>query len=248
MCRLITLAALITLLAGHADAQTTHFTSCASNTGNNATVAILASGAFVNNLPMQVGDEVAVYTPAGQCVGAAAWTGSNIAITVWGDDGSTAAVDGLQVGQKYLFHVWSSRWNYEYPAPRWTKSFPVHYQSGDSTYKVDGISIIDSFKVFDYVLGVGDESPLSGVALEQNQPNPCVSRARIGFALARASTVSLALYDMAGREVARLVDGQLRSAGAHEVDVAVAGLRNGVYFYRLTTGGKTESRRMTVMR
>ena len=132
MRNILVLAVLLVAARVEAGTETLHFTSCAQNTGNNATIAIKSSGAFANNLALQTGDEIAVVTPSGACVGAGVWTGANLAITVWGDDGATPAVDGLQVGQEYSFQIWSTRWNFQYPAPR-SGRIRAHYESGPST-------------------------------------------------------------------------------------------------------------------
>jgi hypothetical protein len=65
-------------------------------------------------------------------VGAKVWTGSNIAITVWGDDNLTPAVDGIGAGEQMQFRMWRESTNTEYPAQ-------VTYTEGSSTYAAEGI-------------------------------------------------------------------------------------------------------------
>ena len=62
-----------------------------------------------------------------------------------------------------------------------------------------------------------------------------------------ASGVRLVVYDVRGREVARLVDGGL-PAGVHRVRFDAVGLPSGVYIYRLTAGAFVETRRMVLLR
>jgi len=64
--------------------------------------------------------------------------------------------------------------------------------------------------------------------------------------------VSLAILDVQGRRVRSLVDG-MQAAGAH--DVSWGGemddghpAADGVYFYRLETGGKATSRKLALVR
>ncbi len=88
--------------------------------------------------------------------------------------------------------------------------------------------------------------------LEQNQPNPFKGTTTIAFELARPASTRLTIYDVAGRAVRTLVDGE-RLAGRHEVLWDGRGSRDrrvpdGVYFYRLEASGKTETRRMLVLR
>jgi hypothetical protein len=74
-------------------------------------------------------------------------------------------------------------------------------------------------------------------------PNPASSRADIRFDLPRATKARLTIYDVAGREVARLADG-FRSAGRYSVRWAPghAG-KAGLYLYRLqTTEGSVQGR------
>ena len=55
----------------------------------------------------------------------------------------------------------------------------------------------------------------------------------------------LVLYDLLGREVAWLYDGDA-AAGAHEVRADVSALPAGVYVYRLTAGERSATRRFVV--
>ncbi|RMH64526.1 MAG: T9SS C-terminal target domain-containing protein [Bacteroidetes bacterium] len=93
-----------------------------------------------------------------------------------------------------------------------------------------------------------DETALpDGFALAQNYPNPFNPATTIRYALPEAAEVRLTVYDALGREVKRLVDG-LRVAGEHEVVFEGQGLPSGVYMYRLTAGGVTQTRRMVLMK
>jgi hypothetical protein len=96
--------------------------------------------------------------------------------------------------------------------------------------------------------GVGDGVNLPGqFALQQNYPNPFNPSTRIGFQLKNAGHATLTVYNVLGVEVATLVDGQL-GAGPHSVEFRNDRLASGVYVYRLTSGGATETRRMILVR
>ena len=84
-------------------------------------------------------------------------------------------------------------------------------------------------------------------ALEQNVPNPFNPTTAISFDLPVACDVSLDVYDVNGRVVARLVSAH-RKAGRHTVLFTAKGLVNGVYFYRLNAGDYTAVRKMTLVR
>ncbi|MDD5087918.1 MAG: T9SS type A sorting domain-containing protein [bacterium] len=88
---------------------------------------------------------------------------------------------------------------------------------------------------------------VSEYALEQNYPNPFNPTTSIHFALAEASTVTLTIFNLAGQEVATLVNGSL-AAGAHNVTFDARDLPSGMYLYRLEAGSFTASRKMMLMK
>ena len=95
--------------------------------------------------------------------------------------------------------------------------------------------------------------PLSDQAtLTQSIPNPSHGQAVIQFALPRGSRVSLRLYDVAGREVRRLVDGFI-DAGVHRVawdarESTGSPAAAGIYFYDLRVNGQRLVRKAVLLR
>ncbi|GEM_PF-1721557 len=83
--------------------------------------------------------------------------------------------------------------------------------------------------------------------LDQNYPNPFNPTTTIRFTLQVSSFTSLKVYDVLGREVATLVNGEL-DAGEHSVVFDAAGLPSGVYVYRLSAGTFVQQKKMVVMR
>ena len=78
-------------------------------------------------------------------------------------------------------------------------------------------------------------------------PNPFARQTDIAFSLERTAEVSLAVYDIRGREVARLAEGMIE-AGTHSVTFDAVSLPSGVYVYRLVTGTQVEMGRVTLVR
>ncbi|MFA5832901.1 MAG: fibronectin type III domain-containing protein [Bacteroidota bacterium] len=79
-------------------------------------------------------------------------------------------------------------------------------------------------------------------SLSQNYPNPFNPSTTIKFGLPEASTVSLKIYDVLGREVVTLVNSQL-AAGYYSYQWNASGLSTGMYIYRITatsSDGETE--------
>ncbi len=84
-------------------------------------------------------------------------------------------------------------------------------------------------------------------SLSQNYPNPFNPSTKIKFAIPKSSFVKLTVYDILGREAAKLVNGNL-SAGSYEYEFDGTGLNSGVYFYRLEAGEHRETRRMVLLK
>ncbi len=84
-------------------------------------------------------------------------------------------------------------------------------------------------------------------ALQQNYPNPFNPSTTIQVELAGTGPATLAVYDLAGRQVAELQNGLL-AAGTHSFVFDASGLTSGVYFYSLAAGGITETRRMVLLK
>ena len=85
------------------------------------------------------------------------------------------------------------------------------------------------------------------IALGQNYPNPFNPTTTIEFAVERAQDVRLAVYDLLGREVAVLVDGQ-QPAGTFRVTFDATELTSGLYLYRLDTESSSIARKMLLVK
>ena len=83
--------------------------------------------------------------------------------------------------------------------------------------------------------------------LEQNFPNPFNPLTVIRYALPENASVSLMIYDILGREVAELVNGEV-GAGYHEVRFDGSKLSSGMYFYKLTAGNFTQINKMLLLK
>ena len=99
----------------------------------------------------------------------------------------------------------------------------------------------------------GDEVQLpTEYALNGNYPNPFNPTTTISFDLPEAASVSLEVYDMMGRRVATLVNGEL-GAGSYETiwnarSDAGAPVASGVYIYRIQAGTFQAVKQMVLMK
>ena len=88
--------------------------------------------------------------------------------------------------------------------------------------------------------------------LERNYPNPFNSGTVIPFSLSSETEVHLQVFDVLGRPVVNLVVGRLQT-GLYRVswegrDAGGQPVSSGIYFYRLSSGNRAESRKMTLVR
>ena len=87
-----------------------------------------------------------------------------------------------------------------------------------------------------------------GTALGAAYPNPFNPTATVPFHIAQAGAVRLSVYDVLGREVARLADGRVE-AGRHTAVFDASRLPSGTYFVRLTTAdGFAATQRITLLK
>ena len=115
-------------------------------------------------------------------------------------------------------------------------------------------------KVWDYLTGIYENHPLPDrPVLQQNYPNPFNPRTTIQFEIPGVETLparthgagghatSLRVYDVLGREVATLVNEDLKP-GRYVRIFDGSRVASGVYFYRLEAGGFTATRKLILIR
>lgn len=84
-------------------------------------------------------------------------------------------------------------------------------------------------------------------SLDQNYPNPFNSQTTIKFSVAKSGNVKIKLFDILGREVSTIVDGQYE-AGKHSVIYNASNLASGVYFYFMISGDYKVSKKMVLIK
>ncbi len=92
-----------------------------------------------------------------------------------------------------------------------------------------------------------DSAPPTGMSLAQNLPNPCSRNTMIPFAVKESGQVTIKLFGLAGNRLLTAFD-RFVEPGSFSVDVVVSSLPAGEYIYVMSQGGRTLSRRLTVVR
>lgn len=99
------------------------------------------------------------------------------------------------------------------------------------------------------IVSVQDHSGdfVAGVQLEQNYPNPFNSTTTIRFSLPRRSEYELDVYDVLGRHIRTIANGDVE-AGSYSIGFDLWDLPSGVYFCRLSVGSVLATRKMILSR
>ena len=85
-------------------------------------------------------------------------------------------------------------------------------------------------------------------ALKEAYPNPFSGTATLGFELDEAATVSVQVFDVAGRRVSDVVKSKSMPAGPGQLTIDAKNLASGVYFVKMSTPTKSVSRKITIVR
>jgi photosystem II stability/assembly factor-like uncharacterized protein len=99
------------------------------------------------------------------------------------------------------------------------------------------------------LVSVDDEksAALTQYKLHQNYPNPFNPTTKISWQSPVSSHQSLKVYDVLGNEIATLVD-EYKPAGNYEVDFNQMNISSGIYFYKLSAGSFSETKKMILMK
>ncbi len=141
--------------------------------------------------------------------------------------------------------------------PNYLKAvYDYYYVVNDGSYGVHNAKY--TFGILTRALGtltgvevVTNKVP-AAFALDQNYPNPFNPTTTIGFSLPKSENVRILIYNSIGQLVKTLVDNHF-SAGSYKVtwdgrNVSGSSVSSGVYFYKLTTKGFSQTRKMLLMK
>jgi len=155
------------------------------------------------------------------------------------------------VPPNYVTPVDSFTWNGNTandPRPRGIAFSPT----GDSVYVIcfnDGtVPMVQRFKKGATSVHSLSNAVVTNFELGQNYPNPFNPSTTIKFSLPQASTISLKVFDVLGKEVATVAEGRYE-AGAFTATFDARNMNSGVYFYTLRTStGFVQTAKMLLMK
>ena len=96
-------------------------------------------------------------------------------------------------------------------------------------------------------VNIADQNIPSAFSVSQNYPNPFNPTTKISFSLPQKSQIKLKVFDVLGREIQILADG-IYEAGKHEAEFYASNLSSGVYFYNLSDGTSSITKKMLLIK
>lgn len=124
----------------------------------------------------------------------------------------------------------------------YTDTLRILYIDGELKVALKGIAIDTSTTI----VNNSPEPPLR-FAIHQNYPNPFNFTTHIRFDLPLRARVTLKIYNVMGQEVHTLFRNKTFPAGTHEIDLDIAHLSSGIYFYRIQADTFTGVRKMLLI-
>lgn len=125
-------------------------------------------------------------------------------------------------------------------------------QSGETAYEFSLGNLSYSYRVVKENWFVKPLSVNQQIAeefdLTYNYPNPFNGSTVINFALSKNSNVTLTVYDVLGKEVAKLISNKFTRAGKHEIRFNADKFSSGLYYYSLKTEAGTKVHKMMLIR
>jgi len=163
-------------------------------------------------------------------------------------------IDSVYINQNEGSGDWNLIGRYFFPA-----SVPVTIKVIDSGESTQGPVIrADAVKIalFLETTDVKDDNKYPAeFVLHQNYPNPFNPATKIRYTIPNSNVIlsgtkniiTLKIYDVLGNEVAALVNEE-QQAGVYEVVFDGSGLSSGVYFYKLTAGSFSDTKKLILLK
>jgi hypothetical protein len=112
----------------------------------------------------------------------------------------------------------------------------------------DGGASTKMFIVSSDPLAVDDnEKSATYYSLKQNYPNPFNPTTKINYSVPEYGLVTIKVYDLLGKEIATLINEE-KNAGNYEINFNGIGLPSGIYFYKLSAGNFSETKKLVLMK
>ena len=137
-------------------------------------------------------------------------------------------------------------------------SLPIHYGSSSATdtiyidifagsgfSPVVGTEIIVDDLSLSPATGIGQTTEPAAGSIGQSYPNPSQGFMTIPLNLASGGNINIAIFDITGKEIKTVLN-EFLPAGEQKINVSVAGLADGVYYYTIQGDNFTGTKKFTI--
>ena len=172
-----------------------------------------------------IGDWIIAYN-RDQVIGARAWTGEIIDVPAMGDDGTDFTAGYIQTGTIPTFKL---------------------LKDGELIDLVGDIPAFENNQLY-IVQSLSEAIALPATfSLDRAYPNPFNPTTTLSFALPIEAEVSLAVYNLQGRQVISLID-QNMEAGYHSVVWNADSYSSGMYFVKMVAGDYISTQKLMLVK
>jgi len=174
-----------------------------------------------------------------------ALVGASVFVTIDGSNfqaGANATIGGITLGNLMVVNDFTITGNSPSTLPAGVYSVVVTNPDGQFDQLPGAFTVYSPTGI--------DDSPVmhpTNFVLLQNYPNPFNPSTKIEFQIPDAASVKLTVYNLAGQEVATLLN-EYRSAGQYSIEFNAENLPSGIYFYRLNAGDYSAMKKMILMK
>ena len=196
-------------------------------TDNNMTI-IIEESAW--EMTPEIGAEIGVYNKNGLLVGASTYSTPVSVITVWGDDFTTDIIDGLNDMESMKFKIWDQYQESNFEVSTW--------KEGSNQYVTNQINIAGNINI---------NNKFDAVRLFDASPNPSNNTTDISFFIPEKGKVNISVYNIIGELINEIANSEY-DAGKHFIEMNVAKLEAGTYFYKMTYGEFYKTKQLVILR
>jgi hypothetical protein len=143
------------------------------------------------------------------------------------------------------FQKWRVLGQYVWPNYFIGKTYTEEIAYLKNWIKRRGVWMDEQFLVTDVVNG--EPSAANEFRLYPNYPNPFNPETNFEFAITERSVVSLKIFDILGNELVTLLNSELQP-GRHKITFNASGYSSGIYFARLQSGARQETRKVMLLK
>ncbi len=123
----------------------------------------------------------------------------------------------------------------------------IKLNTGKYNYRLKQIDFNGNY-AYHNLNGVIEIGIPSKFSLSQNYPNPFNPITKIDFELPVESKINIKIFDITGQEVLNVINNETRSVGYYSLVIDGSRLSSGVYFYNLTAGTYSETKKMILLK